>query len=249
MAQFGNNPATAGGLQRQISAVTKELGTLESAAGRAGSSLIQNFANVEGFSTRAIAAMRGVTSAVKGETAALSERDAVTRAGVQGGQLLSQSLKDAIASTTGLGTVTANHIIRQRELNAAFGATEAGLHAVSRGSAVATTEIRHVVAAFDELSRNQRGAFISTLGASMRDAGSVRPPSATGMVALTAVVGGAAVLRGSEAMGKWAQDTLRCRRRGDVYRVLFTAPGRIDAHGAQGDGSRRRAAHLCAESH
>lgn len=68
-------------------------------------------------------------------------------------------------------------------------------------------EARHVVALFDEMASNRRGAFISTLGASARDAGLGVAGLTASVAALAAVMGTAAILHHAEALGKWATET------------------------------------------
>lgn len=82
-------------------------------------------------------------------------------------------------------------------------------HSITRGANSAQREIRHVVAAFDEISRGQRGAFFSTLGSALRDAGVSTGILVKGVGALAAIMVGARLVentfRWSEELGKLAQ--------------------------------------------
>lgn len=75
------------------------------------------------------------------------------------------------------------------------------------GGSLIQNEARHVVALFDEMASNRRGAFISTLGASARDAGLGVAGLTASVAALAAIMGTAAILRHAEALGKWAMET------------------------------------------
>ena len=66
--------------------------------------------------------------------------------------------------------------------------------------------MRHGVALVDEMSRGNRGAMMSTLGAAARDAGLGVAGLATSMAALIAVMAGGEILRGASEMGKMATE-------------------------------------------
>ncbi|HXT99567.1 MAG TPA: hypothetical protein VN903_01155, partial [Polyangia bacterium] len=59
----------------------------------------------------------------------------------------------------------------QRNAAGELEAVDAAIKKIGNSSGTANQELRHVVAGFDEIARGQRGAFFSTLGAAMRDAG------------------------------------------------------------------------------
>jgi hypothetical protein len=67
--------------------------------------------------------------------------------------------------------------------------------------------IRHGVAEIDSLMRGQRGQAMASIGAAMRDAGLGAAALTTSMTGLVVLMGSAALLRGAEAMGKWATET------------------------------------------
>jgi hypothetical protein len=77
----------------------------------------------------------------------------------------------------------------------------------SGGTALLQRESRHIVGLFDSLARGQRGQAISSIGAAARDAGLGIAALSTSMIGLVAIMGGAAILRGAESMGKWATET------------------------------------------
>lgn len=64
---------------------------------------------------------------------------------------------------------------------------EAGIANIGHAANRSSPMVRHLVAAFDELKRGQLGAFFSTLGASMRDAGLGSIALGAGITALAAI--------------------------------------------------------------
>lgn len=67
-------------------------------------------------------------------------------------------------------------------------------------------ELRHITALFDEGARGQKGQIVGTLGAALRDAGLSAGALATSFGAFVAVMAAAGLVRGAEAMGKWAEN-------------------------------------------
>ena len=82
-----------------------------------------------------------------------------------------------------------------------------GISAVAPASSVATREVRHLVAGFDELSAGRRGQFFSTLGASLRDAGIAMGPLLTGIAVLGAFMAAARFSAMVEKFGELAEKT------------------------------------------
>ena len=85
------------------------------------------------------------------------------------------------------------------------GAVEGGLLGAGAG-AILTKESRHIVGLFDSLARGQRGQALSSIGAAARDAGLGIAALSTSMSGLVVLMGTAAILRGAESMGKWAEN-------------------------------------------
>ena len=95
----------------------------------------------------------------------------------------------------------------QGTVAAATRATTAATNEAAAASSILSREMRHVVGLFDSIARGQRGQAMSSIGAGMRDAGLGVAALSTSVIGLVALMGGAAILRGAEAMGKWATET------------------------------------------
>ena len=114
------------------------------------------------------------------------------------------------------------------------------------GSRVAFRETRHLVAAFDELSRGQKGALFGTIGAAARDAGIGIGAMAGSVAGLAAIMGGAAILHGAEKLGEWATKTRAAASAAGMsvsaYSELQGALGLIGVKADSADATLRRLA-------
>jgi hypothetical protein len=110
-SQYRNVPGIGDKIASDLQVAEKELQNLEAQS-------IRSFAAIEGFSTRAVAAMRGIPDAVAPASRALGKQDEIMRAGTRGGVIFNQSLSDAIKTATGLG---ATATITSEQVAAMFG--------------------------------------------------------------------------------------------------------------------------------
>jgi hypothetical protein len=199
-----------------VASLNAQLVQAEAQLKRLQGQYVQNYSALEAFSTRAIAAMRGQAEAVKGEARALDERDRLLRAGAAGGRVLTSTTQDVIAATTGLGRASS---LTKAQVEEMFGGAALSAKAYKREleevllldkrvgmmGALQSIQPRRYVSLFDELSRNQRGAAISTIGATIKDAGLGGAGAAAGLGGLVAIGGAAAILHYAENMAKWAE--------------------------------------------
>ena len=127
------------------------------------------------------------------------------------------------------------HMRREADiLNQAMGPTSRPFHREdsSRGVSNTTKEMRHLVAAFDEISRGQRGALFGTIGAAARDAGIKRSRS-------WGVDGRTRCCYGQCGHSPWSgedgrmgnKDTRSCICRRHECRSLFFAPRGLFSYG------------------
>lgn len=116
----------------------------------------------------------------------------------------------------------------------------------SGSTAGLSNEARHAVAAFDELARGQRGALFSTMGAAARDAGLGVGALSASVAGLAAVMGVSAILRGAEAMGKWATETRAAASAAgmsiEAYSGLQAALEHTGLKGTEADATLRKLA-------
>ncbi len=114
------------------------------------------------------------------------------------------------------------------------------------GTSAAFKETRHLVAAFDELSRGQKGALFGTIGAAARDAGIGIGAMAGSVAGLAAIMGGAAILHGAEKLGEWATKTRAAASAAGMsvsaYSELQGALGLIGVKADSADATLRRLA-------
>jgi hypothetical protein len=113
----------------------------------------------------------------------------------------------------------------------------------AEGSAI---PVRRVVSLLDEGMRNQRGAMFATLGAGLKDAGLGAAGLSASMGVLVALMSGAAIIHGAEAMGKWAQETRAAASAAGMgladYSELQGALTMIGLKGGEADASLRHLA-------
>lgn len=121
-----------------------------------------------------------------------------------------------------------------------FGSQEAGLRSVGRSANVAGNEMKHLVGLFDEANRHQFGQMLSTLGASLRDAGLSAGTLATSFGAFIAVISVGAVLKGAESMGKWADGAKAiAAASGMSVKSVTEIQGALQLTGAKADDADR----------
>lgn len=209
-------------LQATLSALQKQqqqFAASSTAASRAASAAIQSHINAV---QAQIGAYKQLTSAVNEtavtyrtlqESLALNSganidrqfKSAADSAKVFASSLSAVAEADSRARDANVANALAlNDVAVASEKAAAATRTYGRASASSVGSAAAFREGRHVVALFDELSRGQRGAMFSSLGAMARDAGLGVAGLSTGIGGLVAVMGSRAILHAAENMGKWA---------------------------------------------
>ncbi len=174
------------------------------------------------FASTSTAGSRAAAAAVQQQISAWEHSVAALRAE---GAAAVEARAAVTALTTAKSAATAANVTYATSTQAATASTR-----------LFTQEARHVVAAFDGLARGQRGQVMASLGAAMRDTG----VGATGLVAgvggFVAFMTGAAILRGAESMGKWAEETkAAAEAAGDERKPIFATSRRLDANGHESE--------------
>lgn len=176
--------ATIKQLQTSVKALETSLTQLGSLAAKANDT---SAASIH----REIAARQSQISMIKSEIAARGDQskaiDGVTRSVQANMSALASQAQAADRAHQSMMRVTSN--------------------SGSSANSTFAKETKHFVAAFDELARGQKGAFFGTMGAAARDAGFGIAALTASVVGLVAIMGGAALLHGADAMGKWAEET------------------------------------------
>jgi hypothetical protein len=164
-SQYAGVPGISDKLTADLKNAQVELSKLEG-------QLVNTFSGIEGFSTRAIAAMRGIPEAVQPATRALNETDRIMRAGAQNLHRTSMTVKEAILGFTSIPAAKWS----TKEIEEAFGGR------VVRSLKATSEEATHLEGIFgrvgkagvslaDEFSRGQRGAMFSSISSMLRDTG------------------------------------------------------------------------------
>lgn len=102
-------------------------------------------------------------------------------------------------------------------------AGQVSFNRIAESSGTANREIRHLVASFDELSRGQRGAFFSTMGAALRDAGISTGLLVRGIAVLGAVMAGIRVV---EMVARWQDELGKAAQRQQGFAAAVGITGR-----------------------
>ena len=232
--------ATAAALERQGNAVRTLSGeqffsTFQRRQG-IGQQPLSAERSAAAFSSQLGPAGTGITSADTRRT--IDDLHGVNR------ELLSAKDSAAVFASAGL-TVTETELGMTAASVAAAAAAERATSRIASGAASSTREVRHLVAAFDELSRGQRGALFGTMGAAMRDSGAGAVALTSSVAGLVAVLGTAAILHHAEELGKWATEAKAAASATGMSIESYTGlQGAFELIGEKGEQADRTLVHI-----